>query len=134
MSLTDDWKAGELPDGDYYIETDVGVKTAMLSTIYPTQKIKLVKGFIPKGRVKQILAPVPTYQEYLESESHCAVYSDRNKWLKEENAKLRELLKECLIYIPYSYPQFQTEKRIDLDSAKLNLITRINAAIGESEK
>lgn len=54
--------------------------------------------------------------------------------LKEENKQLKGLLKECLVYIPYSYPQFQTEKRIDLDSAKLNLLTRIYAAIGESEE
>lgn len=54
--------------------------------------------------------------------------------IDEEVESLRDLLKECLIYIPYSYPQFQTEKRIDLDSAKLNLITRINAAIGENEE
>lgn len=52
----------------------------------------------------------------------------------KEVERLRKLLKECLIYIPYSYPQFQTEKRIDLESAKLNLITRINTAIDESEE
>lgn len=60
------------------------------------------------------------------------VYSHYLKVI-EENQQLRALLRECLIYIPYSYPQFQTEKRIDLDSVKLNLITRINATIGDNE-
>ena len=33
--------------------------------------------------------PVPSYQEYLESESHCAVYSEVNESLKEENQQLK---------------------------------------------
>lgn len=59
---------------------------------------------------------------------------ERCEALEKENENLRQLLKECLVYIPYSYPQFQTEKRIDLDSAKLDILTRINTVIGESEE
>lgn len=37
--------------------------------------------------------PVPSYEEWLENESHCAVYSDINKWLKQENQQLKEEIK-----------------------------------------
>ena len=81
--LTEKWKNGELPDGMYYMENTSGI-IGMVghSKVFPCYN------------VKQILAPVPSYQEYLESESHCAVYSEVNKSLKEKNVKLKELLKE----------------------------------------
>lgn len=37
---------------------------------------------------------VPTYEEYLESESHCAVYIEVNKLLEKKNQKLKSLLKD----------------------------------------
>ena len=72
--------------------------------------------------------PVPSYQEYLESESHCAVYSEVNKSLKEKNAKLKELLMECrhIINIEKDFASCHFEKH------KLNeLLTKIDNAIGE---
>lgn len=77
MTLTEQWKKGELPDGMYYMENTSGI----------IGMVGHSKAF-PCYNVKQILAPVPSYQEYLESEAHCAVYS-------EENKQLRALLKEC---------------------------------------
>ena len=82
--LTEQWKKGELPSGWYYMENTSGIIGMVdYSKVFPCYN------------VKQILAPVPSYQEYLESESHCAVYSEVNKSLKEKNAQLKELLKEC---------------------------------------
>lgn len=82
--LTEQWRKGELPDGMYYMENTSGI----------IGMVGHSKAF-PCYNVKNILAPVPSYQEYLESESHCAVYSVVNKSLKEENQQLKELLKEC---------------------------------------
>lgn len=102
--LTEQWKNGELPDGMYYMENTSGI-----IGIVGHSKV------FPCYNVKQILAPVPSYQEYLESESHCAVYSEVNKSLKEKNVKLKELLKEVrdawVIYKPYDRSQLC--KRID---------------------
>ena len=102
--LTEQWKNGELPDGMYYMENTRGI-----IGIVGHSKV------FPCYNVKQILAPVPSYQEYLESESHCAVYSEVNKSLKEKNVKLKELLKEVrdawVIYKPYDRSQLC--KRID---------------------
>ena len=39
--------------------------------------------------------PLPRYDIYKSMENHCAVYSDANNYLVEENKKLRDLLEEC---------------------------------------
>ena len=124
MTLTEKWKKGELPDGFYYFRLPDG-------NVEIASEYKLIRYNLIKDADKiEILAPVPTYQEYLESESHCAVYSDRNKWLKDENAKLKELLKECKEFFEEENPKDFTviSERMD------DLLTRINAAIGESEE
>ena len=114
MTLTEQWKKGELPDGMYYMENTSGI-IGMVghSKVFPCYD------------VKQILAPVPSYQEYLESESHCAVYSEVNKSLKEKNAKLKELLSKCLDELAEFnnsyYPKTQ------------ELFSQITSAIGEKK-
>lgn len=170
--LTEKWRKGELEDGDYYIKTD--------DEIYPDY-YDGGSGFIKTYDyvIEKILAPVPTYQEYLDSEAHCAVYSEENKRLKEENEilsvlserllcleeekwynlvkkgtkeqqldflrnkekysflalsnkylELRQLLKECKEFFEEENPKDFTviSERMD------DLLTRINAAIGESEE
>lgn len=88
-NLTEQYKKGELPEGDYYL--DIGS-----DTIIDYWVCNHWNWTEYDSRIKEVLAPVPSYDEYLESESHCAVYSELNKCLKEENAKLKELLKEVL--------------------------------------
>jgi hypothetical protein len=82
--LTEAWKNGELEEGAYYVKLESG-KIDIYFMVYDDDCDEIV----------EVLAPVPSYKEWLENESHCAVYSDINKWLKEENEKLKELLKEC---------------------------------------
>lgn len=126
MSLTDDWKAGKLPFGDYWCHVTGSPYIEEVSSDCMTEE-----------DIVEILAPVPSYKEaqrLRKIDNTTKIFRRKIESQRKEIASLRELLKECLVYIPYSYPQFQTEKRIDLDSAKLNLITRINAAIGESEE
>lgn len=92
--LTEQWKKGELAPMWYYVKYKDGrVGRALL--METPDYYGFYNNCDLNNDVEEVLAPVPTYQEYLESEAHCAVYSDRNKWLKEENAKLKGLLKEC---------------------------------------
>ena len=79
--LTEQWKKGELPDGFYYVENNNGV----IGMLYWSE----IAGWY---NIKEIKAKVPTYQEYLESESHCAVYSDMNRWLKQDCKTLAQTL------------------------------------------
>ena len=89
ISLTEKLKKGELEAGWYYV--------LLLSN---EEYITFIDGKwvvddrLIEADIKEVLAPVPSYEEYLESEAHCAVYSEYNKSLKEENAKLKEFLKE----------------------------------------
>lgn len=83
-NLTEQWKKGELPEGWYYVKVipdfeypnDIAFYTGGYFELYSDEDIE------------QVLSPLPSYQEYLESESHCAVYSEVNKSLKEENERL----------------------------------------------
>ena len=79
-NLTEQWKKGQLPEGFYFVDDGAEVTIDYYLCDYWERNFD--------SYVQQVLAPVPSYEEYLESESHCAVYS-------EENAELKELLKEC---------------------------------------
>ena len=116
--LTEKWKNGELPDGFYYFKLPDG-STDIAS------EYKMIRYRLTKDADKvEILAPVPTYQEYLESEAHCAVYSEVNK-------QLLQLLKECkdIVSIEKDFASCHFEK-----DKLCKLLTKINAIIGESEE
>ena len=77
--------------------------------------------------------PVPSYEEYLESESHCAVYSEVNKSLKDENANLKKLLKECRYKIIADLDNARLcESSVDIEDFEY-LLNRIDNAIGEKK-
>ena len=106
-NLTEKWKNGELINeedaGCYYIETIDG-------EIYP-DCLSPIDGFknTYNYAVKKILAPVPSYAEYMilvsykeELTKACKMrdkiikkYQDIDTWWKVENTKIKELLKEC---------------------------------------
>ena len=83
MTLTEQWKKGELEQCEYWCKI--------------TESPYVERVYLPccDDIIVEVLAPVPSYEEYLERESHCAVYSEVNKWLKEENQQFKELLREC---------------------------------------
>lgn len=102
MSLTDDWKAGKLPFGEYYCR------------VVGSPYIEKVMSDCMQDIV-EILDKIPSYKQFQQ--------------MKAEIASLRELLKECKpLFFPYV-------KDMPLSRCEaLNLLTRINAAIGESEE
>lgn len=87
--LTEQWRNGTLEDGFYYVKfPEEGVE--MVNT-YMLKQLALVSD----ADKIEVLAPVPTYNEYLESESHCAVYSEVNQWNKEKIDELEKQLIEA---------------------------------------
>lgn len=93
-TLTEQWKKGELKTGWYYVSRNNNVEMLEYVGDY------FLSGDVPLIDDKdvstlEVLAPVPSWEEYLESESHCAVYSEVNQVLKKKNQQLKELLKEC---------------------------------------
>ena len=122
--LTEKWKKGELPYGRYYVELAYNGNNIIMADYWWDKALTLDDHEYSREEVKRILAPVPSYQEYLESESHCAVYSEVNKSLKEENEQLKEILKECREILDYA-------KDFAYHDPCCKCIAKINQALGE---
>lgn len=158
--LTKEWKAGELEDGLYYILLENG-KTPIseLETWYRTN-IEESKEYYETEQafygysdnmISEVLAPVPTYDEYKAMQDQIADASKKveqlksnNKWLANsqrnwwhrcqkyarENNNLRNLLRECKPYLSYF---ISNNKHVGLTPNTTNLLTCINAALNETQ-
>lgn len=123
--LTEQYQKGELPDGMYYMENTRGIISMVGHS----------KAF-PCYNVKQILASVPTYEEWkrilhyagkYECEYTSCVMDFEN--LKEENTKLKELLKDARNVLKMVDTYYG-----DYDSINGFLIVeKINQALGEDK-
>lgn len=152
--LTKDWKAGELEDGLYYILLENG-KTPIseLETWYRTN-IEESKEYYETEQafygysdnmISEVLAPVPTYDEYKAMQDQIVELTKKVKKLEEENVEnlgyiggllnegneqviknreLRDLLRECKRHLYF-------QKKINNEI--ITLLVRINVALGESE-
>lgn len=156
--LTAEWKAGKLEaDKEYYIKiTDDIVIIDFYTQQYDNSHYPLGLGFDLSSNkfIKKILAPVPTYDEYKAMQAELAELKEKIKKREEliqclgsnideldvkksvliiENNKLRGLLKECKNIVAHDcwqeaqFPDGQVVQKQDL-------LTRINAALGESEE
>jgi hypothetical protein len=78
MTLTEQWKKGELPDGFYYFKMLDG-------TIEIASEYRLIRYNLTKDADKiEVLAPVPSYDHFVE-------LTEKVK----ENQQLKELLCKC---------------------------------------
>ena len=110
--LTEKWKNGELKSGYYYVI----VKEEFSNRIDFYNSSATIWSYHSNDVINQVLAPVPSYEEYMclvdykeELTKACKMrdkiikkYEDIDTWwkteyekLKEDNYKLKELLKEC---------------------------------------
>lgn len=85
MTLTEQWKKGELPTGDYYVKP----KNGQVFVYHINHSVKHIY-HNHAGEIKEVLAPVPSYEEW----------QQLHKFLEEFNAlevaKENEQLKEKL--------------------------------------
>lgn len=104
-NLTELWKKGKLENGEYFILTNSII-----------EKMEYIKehngfGFDEIGWVNEVLAPVPSYEEWQKLKEF-ADYSIHNRneltrqinYLFKENKKFKELLKRCRDFINYEVP------------------------------
>lgn len=148
--LTEDWKAGELEYGQYWVKNKVWEKP-FIDRWLPNCSWKISC----KDAIEQILAPVPTYDEYKAMQAELAELKEKIKKREEliqclgsnideldvkksvliiENNKLRGLLKECKEELEYHSELIFCE--LESDNSKIefkHLLTHINAALGGSE-
>lgn len=132
-NLTEQWKQGKLPSGEYYVKDELGL----------TDTYKYYKGLGFAGGVPQeVLAEVPTYDEYITAKKMIAQSMNENSELKEtisndifliksrdsEIAKLKELLKDCreILFVE----EMATRGSRYRDELRI-LIKRINQVLGE---
>ena len=98
--LTEKWKAGELEEGWYYIKyegNEVGIAFAcewIGRYEYPCV------GFEFEDDIEEVLAPVPSFKELQSLKAQLAEHKEycccaKNEVLVLENARLKELMKEC---------------------------------------
>ena len=140
--LTADWKAGKLPLGYFYVKyknREIGIQDNFTDNFLG----QLINPII------QVIAPVPTYDEYKAMQAELAELKEKIKKREKliqclgsnideldvkksvliiENNKLRGLLKECKEW----FECFAWNKEYKHKS--VNILARINAALGESEE
>lgn len=121
--LTADWKAGKLPLGYFYVK-------------YKNREIGIQDNFIDNflgqliNPIIQVIAPVPTYDEYKAMQAELAEHRhycccEENEVMRLKLAEMEELLKECRPALSH-LGKWNVQRQ--------NLLTRINATLGESEE
>lgn len=101
-NLTEQWKKCELPLGHYYVVCSKNDTVEILQNrvqIASCNKVGITYDFPDYWEVKQVLAEVPSYEEYQQLLSDQLAKNEGveiNAELKEENTKLKELLGEVL--------------------------------------
>lgn len=128
MTLTEQYKKGELPYGYYYIKTISGGEVIDRYYRDCTDYDLCEYGDVWENRfedeILEVIAPVPSYEEWKElSKQRNRLIRDINglAYIQEENQQLKELLKECRDDV-YNYQYIC-----------LGTLTKIDNAIGEKK-
>lgn len=121
QDLTAQWKKGELPEGHYYIKTRSETNIDEYIQWYKDHGIPSEKSFA-YFNVTEVLAEVPDYVEWRNMVNCACEEHEANKRFIEENAQLKELLKECRLAI-FDYPPY------DLASDKIRLTNKIDEVL-----
>lgn len=129
--LTKEWKAGKLDVGFYYVKGVDGLFGIMSD--YALYRVNLNHS----DNEMTLLAPVPTYDEY--KAMHAAIQNgesaiDTNKRLCKKVEELGYLLKECLPIVSAEIMTWQIRGGEESRKRGQDLLTRIKAALGESEE
>ena len=124
MTLTEQWKKGELPYGRYYVELAYNGNNIIMAEYWLDKALTLDDHEYSRKEVKRILAKVPSYEEW----QKVLNIDFKNEVLRLENKQLKELLKECRKALKKAkgdtvwYP-------VEID----HTLTQIDNAIGEKK-
>lgn len=127
--LTEQWKKGELPSGWYWVELKEGTFADGKKSIVLDYFSELTNSFERHPYlVEQVLAEVPDYVEWRNMVNCACEEHEANKHLIEENAQLKELLKECSPYIAHSAAS-RTIKNSAGHKKDMKLLAKIDEAL-----
>ena len=141
--LTEQWKKGELPNGYYWIRLSWGGMVIMAYHTAFDGLFELDDHYYDSDEISEVLAPVPTFEEWQASEKYnkhleekIKIYERKDKQatetsiayneLLEENTKLKELLKEC---IPYFNALVEKRLKLEYIPQVYELLTKIDEAL-----
>lgn len=144
--LTEDWKAGELEYGQYWVKNKVWEKP-FIDRWLPNCSWKISC----KDAIEQILAPVPTYDEYKAMQAELAEHRhycccSENEVMRLKLAEMEELLKGCKLSTFKIYDRLRFSDENEITPADLinavdeikpmlwGILNSINAALGGSEE
>ena len=134
MTLTEQYKRGELKQGYYYTKYTPKVGKPFVEIELRNYLLDLAK--VRDADTVEVLAPVPSYEEWQELKDEVEIYHNNFKLMKAElereleNQQLKELLKECRGF-------FVEGTKCDLVSYHKNdlfmMLKKIDNAIGEKK-
>ena len=131
--LTEQWKKGELPYGRYYVELAYNGNSIIMAEYWWDKTLTLDDHEYSREEVKRILAPVPSYEEWIgvkqqrDLENKLRHDSDNKNWqLRTENQQLKELLKEC---IPYFNALVEKRLKLEYIPQVYELLSKINEVL-----
>lgn len=123
MTLTEKWKKGKLPEGFYYVKDGENIIAEYIDGYFYNNGQPMTSF---SGGVDEVLAPVPSYEEYSRLEWYAGCGPDRIVELNKENRQLKELLKECREILE------DITEHTDYNEVGIEkLLTKIDNAIGE---
>ena len=124
--LTEQLKKGELKIGFYYVYLKYleMFDIAASSTLFEVLEIGNENSL-------EVLAPVPSYEEWQEKQKSLKVLTEAYCKEKEENQQLKELLRECVEVLNDAQRNYRYDDSI-IDIC-LPIITKINNAVGEKK-
>ena len=85
MTLTEQWKKGELKTGDYYVKP----RNGQVFVYHINHSVKHIY-HNHAGEIKEVLAPVPSYEEWKQLHKFLEEFNALE--VAKENAKLKELI------------------------------------------
>lgn len=117
MTLTEQWKKGELEDGFYYFRMPDG--TTDIASEY-----KLIRYILVRDSDKiEVLAPVPSYEEYLTMKDCAKMVFEA----AERETKLKDLLGKCRTMLG----QFEVKNPEPRTYDVVEMLLKIDNSIGE---
>lgn len=128
--LTEEWKAKKLKTGWYYVKIE-GFKGVYID-LYDKEGNSWLCNSDKDLNPLNVIAPVPTYDEYKSMRAELAEHRrycccNENEALRLKLAELEDLLNECQAHLSLG--------EIGTSVTPINvLLTRIKAALGESEE
>lgn len=127
MTLTEQWKKGELEwHKSYYCQNRKGEVTKAICLGDSELHSEELGGTLNIG-YWEVLAPVPSYEEWQElSKQRNQLIRDVKDlaYIQEENQQLKELLKECR-------ERIYDDMSEDFEEGRMEFLTKIDNAIGE---